>query len=337
LAVPPAESVYAQAATHTGFRALMSNETAAVSLVNAVLTAMIPRFQPIARLERDETPIEPMAGYRIPVEFHGKAAGDRHVIIDLQARVEDYFYRETVMAAASAVLYAVHRRGGRDGERPAGKSTGLVTDKVYVIQLINYDLMKLPREVRPDPDFMVPFGISVKRIEGIQLVQIELPRFRMRFPVADAVASGWRAFEWWLYLLQFSDRFADGELERYQACEILEELCCGLESLKPQFWAEEVQGDYRAEVRRGVPDYGALRKSIVEAENAGRLRGSVEGLIKVFLRLNRLEEFVVREAPREVTGALVREIWEKIDDPRKTDDLYRPFICALRANHVMVR
>jgi hypothetical protein len=322
--------VYALAATHVGFRVLMSNKEAAVSLVNAVVGAAIPSFQPIANFEAVDQ-LLPVGGREIRPDFHGKADGDCHVVIDIQARFEDYLHREALLDAACELASGDSLRGGGDPARAPGRSAAR---KVWAVQIFNCDLRALPQELGPVVDSLAPDGISVQAFGEIHVLRIELPQLGMTFPVDREVALLWSPLEWWFYLLQFSDRFTAGEIEKCRAFEKARDVLSGLESLRRAGWHVEVQREYRDELATAITDFQALEPARSEIERAASLRGELEGqvlgLITCFLLAGRMEKEFLRVLTGRITEDLVRDMWVASKNPKKTPDQYWRFLDALR-------
>jgi hypothetical protein len=319
--------VYARATTHVGFRVLMSNKDAAVSLVNAVVRAAVPSFQPIANFEAVDQ-LLPFGGREIRPDFHGKATGDRHVVIDIQARFEDYVRREALLDSACAL--ARGDLGRRRGD-PAG---GSAMRTVYAIQIFNYDLRTLPPEVASGPDFPAPGGISFQRICGIYLIRIELSRLRMTFPADREVTVVWSPVEWWIYLFSFSDRFTAGELERFHGLGIPLGVTSGLQSLRRAAWTEEMHHEYWNELAALIPPVNTLATMRSATQNAARVRGMLSELLALVRTGRSFGEDDVRELPKRIPEALVEQIWETRMNPREADEHFAPFLEALRGSGV---
>jgi hypothetical protein len=318
--------VYARATTHVGFRVLMSNKDVAVSLVNAVVGAAVPSFQPIANFEAVDQ-LLPFGGREIRPDFHGKADGDRHVVIDIQARFEDYVRRDALLDAACVFARGdFRRRDGDSADAPGGSGPR----KVYAIQIFNYDLRTLPPEVGPGPDFPAPGGVSLHRIRGIYLIRIELSRLRMTFPADREVTVVWSPLEWWLYLLSFSDRFTAGEIERFYGLGIPLGVPPGLQSLKRAAWTEEMHQEYWNELAALIPPVNTLATMRSDTQNAARVRGMLSELLALVRTGRSVGEDDVRDLPKRLPEALVKEIWEVNMNPREADEQFAPFLEALR-------
>jgi hypothetical protein len=325
------------ATTHTGFRALMSNKASAVSLVNAVLTATIPSFERIAHLEAGETLVRLDDGGQVTMDFHGKAEGDRHVIIDLQAEVADYFRRECLFFAALAFAGAGCRRvGSGDGAGPAEASRNSATGKVYAIQLVSYDLRELPPEAGPIPDSRRHCGVSARRIGRVYLVQIDFPRIAMTFPIAGDATSGWEPFDWWVYMFRFSQLFTESEIRRCRRLGMPAEVGSSLQSLKRESWSEDAKREYMREVATVPTDFARLAKARSDAGEPARLVALLQGLSAIFLEAYSLDEDDVQDIKSGLPEALVRKAWDAHKNRRKTEDQYQPFLRALRENGVII-
>jgi hypothetical protein len=313
----------------------MSDAKAAVSLVNAVLMEAIPDFRPVVSFTAAD-PVLP-AGLidKMRMDFHGRADGDRHVIIDMQARAEDYRHKHALFDAATGGADAAFR--GRRGDEAPGSSRDSAPPSVYAIQLLNYDLRTLPREVRPDPDFAVPGGIYSEKIGGVYLVRIKLAWFTGTFPVPERVTSNWTTLEWSCYVLRFSDRFTAGEIKRCQQLGLPPEVAMAFAALRRAWWSETMQREYRDELASAITNFAELGR-VQSEERQARVEGALLGFVIWFLSTGCVEKEVVQEElPKAIPETLVRQIWRECEDPRKVEELYRPFLRALRETDLEIK
>jgi hypothetical protein len=323
---------YALAATHVGFRVLMSNKDVAVPFVNTVVKAIVSSFRTVDNCQV-ANPIFPAPYGEMRMDFYGKADGHRDIVIDIQARFEDYIGRDAIFDVADRLARGYLPRGsGHPGDRPSG----VLPKQVYAIQFFNYDLRELPEGVGPDQNFLMPAGIFVQTINQIYLIRIALARMGMTFPVTDEVSSGWTPFEWWLYLLQFSDRFTVGEIKRCRRLGMPPSVLSGLESLRRAAWPEEVQSEYRHELLFVITDFTALGREREKAEREWECKGMLLVLIGRFLVTGSLGDEVVPSLPPRIAATFVRETWEASSDPKKANGRYQSFLSALRAIGVIL-
>jgi hypothetical protein len=139
---------------------------------------------------------------------------------------------------------------------------------VYVIQIVAYDSREASKEAGLEQHFEDDdAAISVENIDGIHLIQIELRRIGMSFPVAAEVALGWTKLEWWCYLLKFSGQFSEEEIKRCRGLGIPDGVISGLAQLRRRFWSQRQRTRYLPEVNAIGPTFEALVRSPPERGN----------------------------------------------------------------------
>jgi hypothetical protein len=290
----------------------------------------IPSFRPVPSLEAADLVLPVGQRGHMTLDFHGMMEGDRHVIIEMQGRMEDYFHRNCLFYAAARLAHS--NFGPAGGDEAAGPSRDSARPPVYAIQFLNYDFRTLPREVEPDPDFVIVGGISAEKIRGVYLVRIELPSFWRCYRGPEGVTSGRTTLEWWCYVLRFSDRFTIEEIRRYERLGIPPEVVSGVASLRQVSWSETMQRDYSCEISAPIPDYAKLARVESETNKIGFLRGLLYVLLPWFLKKGSLTQDLLELLPSEIPENVVRDVWEKNTNPLKSDERYEPFLRALQAN-----
>jgi hypothetical protein len=201
---------------------------------------------------------------------------------------------------------------------------------IYAIQFLNHDTRNEPFEgsvrVR-DRRTVGPLGIH--------LLEIELPRIKMTFPFSAEQAAGWRAIEWWFYLLKFSDRFQAGEIQKWSGFAIPPGLVSGLKRLVRAEWGRE--SDYLAELREieayqiDLAKRNAAIDAILSASPTRKiLRGLLRVLLGIFLSHGSLDRDDVQAVRSPIPEALLKDIWQANRSPNRSADGFEPFLDALR-------
>jgi hypothetical protein len=326
------DSEYARSMTHTAFRVLMSDAGVALSLINSVLQAAIPGFERLADLEFAD-PIDWFGQVGTPrLDLLAKAGDGRSVMIHLQTRAEDCMQRWRLRRAALA-LRALKRK---EAKSAAADSSCSAERDICAIQLVNYDSRKAPRELGLGKHF--PEGnaaVYVDTFDGIHLVQIELPRLGLTFPVRSDVAFHWNDLDWYYYFLIFADRFTDNEIERYRSLGIAPGVLSGLCLLRLQSWSMNEQDEYQWEIVAVGHTFADLARAWREGAKAARLRGKVLFLIMVFLKTGSLDAEAIADVPERLSMKMARDFWDLSSDPSKTEELYLQFIRALEQNELI--
>jgi hypothetical protein len=347
-ALDPADSEYARATTHTGFRLLMSHPEVALSLINSVLESVISGFQRLGDLEFVDPTVRFGEGETVRLDLLVACRDGRSVMIDLQTPAEDCMPRETLLSAASAFRdrrFPARECGGgkreyeedeEEDESTADDSPCSAERDVYVIQIVNSDSREAPGEAGRDRGFLhgAP-AVCVDTNDGIHLIQIELARIHIGFPVKAEVTFRWTDLEWWYYLLKFAGEFTDKELERCRDLYMADPVLLGFVPLRRQFWPAQLRDEYRREVTGVGPSVEVVTRRRPKREKPVGLHRQLRRLIKVFLKTGSLTRQVVSAIEERFSVKLVREIWTMSRDPRNTEELYVYFVRTLERNELI--
>jgi hypothetical protein len=152
-----------------------------------------------------------------------------------------------------------------------GGGTGWISqvDEVYAIQFVDYGY----RKGKGKKHVRVRNSTSDDGRVAIHVIEIALPRIANHFPVEAEIGIGWPSVEWWYYLLKFSDRFTDGEIERCAGLGMGEEVIAGLKRLNEKLWGVESRGDYLMEIDIVERDREEIESERLEARRIGEERG----------------------------------------------------------------
>jgi hypothetical protein len=344
-----ADSEYARATTHIAFRALISFTDFALSFINSVLGSVIPGFEPLSELDFEDPPVQ--FGKRAMGRLHLLAEGDdgRSVMIDLQTPGTDCMQRGDLLSAASAFRdrrFPARASGGKEedeeyeeeDERDPDDSSCSAERDVYAIQIMTSDSRDAPGEAGRDHNCRdgAP-AVCVDTIDGIHLIQIELARVRIRFPVAAGVALRWSELEWWYYFLKFADEFTDKELERCRTLGIPEPVLMAFIPLNRRFWSAEERDEYQRELAGVGPSVEPVARRRRKREKPVGLHSQLRRLIEVFLKTGSLAREDVSDIEERFSVKLVRDIWSISRDPRKTEERYFYFVRTLERNELITQ
>jgi hypothetical protein len=235
---------FARADTHGGFRALMSKDRAALSLINTVLHAAIDGFVTITGFRRLDPALPLGDGDEGHLDFHAEADSRRRVVIDMLGRDE-------IPVEELAYFPKTWPQKPRDGgDETESKEWTSALHHLYYIQFLNCNSESALPQAERDSYFTV-LDQTTLQVVSVDAIRIELPRIGMRFPVADEVALGWRdqsAVNWWYYMLSFSDLFTNAEVKRCQDLGMPADVIGGLGCLAPVFWTNEQREEYLREL-----------------------------------------------------------------------------------------
>jgi hypothetical protein len=291
---------------------MMSNKAVAVSVINNFMGDVNPGFAAIDDLEFSDRKLPLMRGSETVVDFHGRTKDGRHFIIEMQPAESSSFNPSVVFQAAST--FARERLSG-------GESGGDGIKKVYAIQFLNGYFRNGGAGSEPY------FRVRDESCEGaaceIHLIQIELDRIDMNFPVAPKVALCWPPVKWWYYAFKFLETFPEAEIRRCQRYLMPADVSLGLTQLQQQFWGKkkDLGDEYRfAE---------GLAKARLEGEIEGESRVELFGLMAIFLTNGSLDGYDVQLLTEGVSESFVRKTWDLYNNPRKTESRYEPFLKAL--------
>jgi hypothetical protein len=262
-------------------------------------------------------------------DFHGTAEDGRHVVVEMQRQLQDYFHREALFYAGSHLAGAGFRCAD-DGAQPRAQT------KVSAIQFVNYDACNLPPEEANERRFRVSSRLSVDRVDGVDVFQVGLPWIAATFPVAAEVAKGWTGLDWWCYLLKFSGDITDDEIERCQGLSPHAGILSNLKLLKLASWSEEARVEYASEINGPVLSFETLRAVRADGAVVGRLRGQLRGLLRIFLKVKSLDSCYFTGVAAKIAESLVQEIWDLSSNPRKGEASCQAFLAALRENGITI-
>jgi hypothetical protein len=313
-------SVYANAMMSSAFEQMMCKKAVALSLINSVLRATLEDSPTITDLEPIDPDVLMGSRERGALDFWGQTGDGHAVVVEVQVRWEadfsetDLFSRPVPFADAD---FAV----GDVSERSAG------IEGVYVIQFVDYDLPTDDSEMEARGHFRVRHEWPATRRDGIHIIEIELPRIKLDFPVDAAAGAEWGTGDWWYYLLKFSDRFDEGELARWGGLGVPEVVVSALQQLDRRSWPQEVETEYRLDVQAVI----LARQDVERSMHRGRQKGELQGLINGFLGTKQLDPADVDYIKEAFPKAVVYEAWNEdfLEDSRVTDESYADFVAAL--------
>jgi hypothetical protein len=306
----------------------MADRLTAGSFINSLLRATISNFRTLGNFRFGNRILPFVEGGRRRLDFLVETDDGRYVMLEMQTDAADCLGRQTLLSAASVFqvqLYQGRRTPGWDGgpRAPAKRD-------VYVIQIIASGSREAPQGAGIDRHFVDGNdAVSVEIIDGIYLIEIELPQIEIRFPVADEVASGWNELDWWYYLLKFSSQFTDDEIRRCRSLGISERVVIGLTQLTRNFWPALQRDEYKREVSAVHTTFKELRQKWLADMKAAELRRYMEELVRAFLDTGSLNRAKVPDNMESFSLEFARKIWVATSHHSKTEGLYVQFIRAL--------
>jgi hypothetical protein len=327
VSVPPAEvnSLYTNAMIPSAFERLMSDAAVALSVINSVLGRTISTFRRMVTL----TPIDPdvLMGARenATMDFVCETEDGENVIVEVQARCEGRFDVNALLSGSPPFADAVF-----SVDPSADRSLGV--REVYVIRFVDY-VTAQARRAAPGDHIRVRDEFPETRPDGIHMIEIELPRIKVNFPVVDEVASAWDCLAWWYYLLKFSDRFEEVEIGRCGRLGMPAVVMSGLKQLDRSWWPDDSDRQYLTESRELAEDREALERRELRDFQMGQLLP----IISRFLRTRVMEQKHVEWMRGPFRPELVEEVWVEHfhKDSRATRQLYAVFIAGLKRHHML--
>jgi hypothetical protein len=178
------------------------------------------------------------------IDYYGITAEKECVIFEMQLIHHNNFNRQVLFYAASNFT----------NQEEGGKWAPRIRD-VYGIQFMDYSTegdspIKFYEAINKSSLKVGEKGeiLPFEKIEGIYLIQVELQGKGMdiKFPVEKELSS----FEWWLYIMKYSDQFDEGEIERCKGLGMPEQIVAVLERLKYSGLDPKKQLEYAQEVDR---------------------------------------------------------------------------------------
>jgi hypothetical protein len=310
----------------------MQSATAAGSFMNSLLRRAIPHFQSLGRFRFEHRSLPFREGRPARLDLLVEADDGRCVMIALQAREEDCLDGQALLSAASGLQVQLFRGRESGGDRPEEEEDAedaiedteedkfriRATQDIYVIHIADCHL----REARQD-------AVSVETMDGIHLIQIELPRIDIRFPVAAEVALGWNELDWWFYLLKFSGRFSHEELGRCRGLGIPDGVINGFAQLWRQRWTEKQRASYLDEVVADELLFEPVGRMRPARDKRKTLREHLRSLVRVFLDTGSLESGPAQGIGEGFSMLFLREIWDIARHRNKSEAMYISFINAL--------
>jgi hypothetical protein len=333
--------------TFTSFWQLMSNASAALSLINGVLAATVSGFSPLVNVEQFDWWILNSRTLPEGIDFHGETPDGRDVIVEVDTQWA-YVVPESGMFSGAAPL-ADADFGGRWTEEGRDQPAWIAKVRdAYTIRIFDYDLRLSEPEF--EGHFRVRDVVSDDRWVRIHVIDIDLPLIKNRFPVADEIAMGWASGEWWYYVLQFSNRFTESELRRCRDLGMNEGVVNGLATLNLESWEEATRSEHERQVRIQDSDRAMLHDVWEDAKERGRREGRLEGypvgllrgmakgirteplrlLILDFLETGSLYQRFVKAVEVPFPEDVVRRAWDERDMSIESSESYEGFIAALR-------
>jgi hypothetical protein len=302
-------TAYASAIMDASFRLMMSDEAVALSFINSILRQAHKDFPPIVHVSLTEIEARFREHGRPALDFIARTAAGKHVEIEVKPRVETRF--DTVATARTSAVWS---RGGVWSED---------LKDLYLLRIVDGD----PWEGSNFTNciFMSSADgtpLLNSAVEGFIGVDIRLRNTAIAFPVADGVGHGWNAFQWWYYLLNFSDQFTDEEIVRCERLGMPAEAAAGARRLKRSLWRREIEDSYRNEVEG------------VDAILEGRLEPQLMQLIWEFNKNGQVVDGDLEKVSEQFSVDFVRRMWHIYGD-RKDSDKYFAFLAVLRGLGLM--
>jgi hypothetical protein len=300
----------------------MSEGSAALSMINAVLGATVSGFCGLVGLEPFDAKVLNQPNWKPCVDFRGQTMDGRDLIIEVEARW-DYLFIESTLLSDPAP-FARSDFGGSGG--------GWISrvEDIYVIQFVQYDGRE-PEMSQSDRHSRVQDSVSNDGHVRIHVIQIELPLITSRFPVEAEIAVGWESVDWWYYLLKFSSCFNGAEIARCRGLGMDEAVLAGLKTLKMELWEEDPVSRYWREVNRTVVAREEFRSAWLEGQRIGTL----QRLIRDFLSKGSVRRPWLKGIEGEFSRAFVRRVWDEFEQPGKSKESFDGLIAALEAEGLM--
>jgi hypothetical protein len=300
---------YASAIMDASFRLMMFDEAIALSFINSVLQEAKSQFPPIVHVSLTEIEARFREPGRPALDFYARTATGEEVIIEIKPRIETKFNR-----VAFSRMTAAWTRGGVWSED--------VKD-LYLIRIV--DSGPWEGSDFTDCSFMAADDgtpMMETPVMGFIGVDVTLRRADVTFPVTDEVGRGWNAVQWWYYVLNFSEEFTDGEIDRCERLGMPAEVASGARKLKRSLWRREIEESYRNEVE-GVD-------AVVER----RLEPQLTELISAFMKKGQVVDGDLEKVSEKFTVDFVRRMWHIYGD-RKDSEKYLAFLAVLRGLGLM--
>jgi hypothetical protein len=343
---------YASAITATSFTTLMSDASAALSLINGVLAETGFGFWNLAGVEVFDGEVLNRGGRNGRVDFRGQTSDGRELIVETEV-LWQFSFDDAPLSSAAAPFASCDFSVREAGETTQAEWIGRVDD-IFVLHFVHYDLW----EGRPESggSLRIRHSLSDDGFVRIHLIEIALPRITVGFPVAAEVGLGWRIADWWYYLLKFAEMFTAEEIRRCRGLGMSPEIISGLRLLDLNLWGFEKRCDYWSEIEKMALERKMFESRRLIGEAIGRLEGEVEGreeglsegrvrgerigrlqaLIAQFVDTGSLSRLLVKKVREGFYEIFVRAIWDDTIGGAEVARSFEDFLGALADNGLLI-
>jgi hypothetical protein len=179
---------------------------------------------------------------------------------------------------------------------------------------------------------------SQEMLNGIHVIQIELKNIQhVQFPLSNNQSGSLQPVDWWYYIMKYSDKFNDEEIERCRELGMPDKIATALENLKKQRWSDKEWVDYVIALDE-VPTFKEEKK---RSKEKGERKGQLINLMRAWDTDERLPQFLLSPIKNAISNSgellkpmFVQKVFEKLQDEISSDKTHEGFINALMDNDI---